>query len=81
MRHACQSAEGGRSRKYVPLESKARMVLNWTDAYVRQTGSVKDGQYAFNFCPTDLFDKHDVSVSRDYLTKLSDKIGELAKKF
>jgi hypothetical protein len=28
---------------------------------------------------TDLSDSHDVSVSRDYLTKLSDKVGESVK--
>ncbi|MDR1084141.1 MAG: hypothetical protein LBP22_04600, partial [Deltaproteobacteria bacterium] len=77
MRYAYQSAEGG--GRYVPLESRARMVLNSSTPRFAKTAASKTANMPPASVQTDLFDNHDVSVSRDYLTKLSDKAGELIK--
>jgi hypothetical protein len=76
MRYTYQSAAGG--KRYVPLESKAHMVLNSTPRFAEMAAS-KMANMPSTSVQTDLSDNHDVSVSRDYLTKLSDKVGELAK--
>ncbi|MDR1084988.1 MAG: hypothetical protein LBP22_09060, partial [Deltaproteobacteria bacterium] len=76
MRHAYQSAEGG--GRYVPLESKAHMVLNSTPRFAKIAAS-KTANMPSTSVQTDLFDNQGVSVSRDYLKKLSDKAGELIK--
>ncbi|MDR1085865.1 MAG: hypothetical protein LBP22_13680 [Deltaproteobacteria bacterium] len=60
------------------MESKARMVLNLTPRFAK-LAAPKTANMPSAAVQTDLFDDHDVYVSRDYITKLSDKVGELAK--
>jgi hypothetical protein len=66
MRYTCQSAEGG--RRYVPPESRACMVLNSTPRSDKTAASKTAGMRSISV-QTALFDKHDVSVSRDYFNK------------
>lgn len=71
-RYVYKTAQGGKT--FVPLEHKAHMVLNLTLRFAKMAASKMDN-LSSTYVKTDLSDNHGVSVSRDYLTKLADKVG------
>jgi hypothetical protein len=74
-RHVYQSPQGG--KRFCPLSSKARMVLNFTPLYAKFVSS-KMGEMSGPSIKSDLSGNHGRAISLDYAKSLADEIGRMA---
>lgn len=74
-RHVYQNSQGGKT--YCPLENDARIIVHSTPKFAKMVSS-KYSSMAGRFVQKDLSENHGRYISRTYIKKISDSVGQIA---